>query len=373
MLATTSDPAALGQISPRILIAGDWRWPHHEAALEAGFRDLGWDVIRFVQPSAEDRLGVMGAKLRLGPALGPVNHRFLELVGETRPDIVFLQRCDLILPRSIRAVRDVSPRSLVFLFHNDEPFVGLRDRLKWRHLLGSLKYADATFVFRPANVGMARGLGAAVVEILPPYYVRSLHVPQEPSSDDRDYDVVFIGHYEDDWRAAALERLAGSGLRVGLFGTGWEETPAEFPWIRSQEARAVYGEEYRSALASGKLALVFLSRLNHDVWTTRCFEIPACAVAMLAPDNPSLRGYFGDAEAIYYRDGDIDSLVEAAHRASDDPGVWRSVAQAGWERCKKDGHSELDRARQIAATWSRITSSRKAGSRAELDGRSGGE
>ena len=338
--------------SQRVLIGGDWRWPIYEEALAWGFRELGWEVIEFRLLAEEDALGFAGVKLRYAPALRGLNERFLDTVARTRPDMVFLQRCDLILPEAIRAVRDVSARTVVFQFHNDDPFIGMRNRIKCRHFLHSLPYANATFVFRPVNVEDARRFGAPLVEVLPPYYVRTLHHPV--SDGVVDYDVVFIGHYEPDGRAQAIEALAATGLRVGLFGTRWDEAPRSCAWIRSQCAVPVRGDEYRRTLSRAKMALVLLSRLNRDVWTTRCFEIPACGVAMLVPDNEHMRAFFTDEEAIYYRDGDVADLVAKAVAWSRSPDQCEEVAQAGWRRCMADGHSETDRARQIVAVWERI-------------------
>ena len=99
--------------------------------------------------------------------------------------------------------------------------------MKYRHFLHSLADADATFVFRPANVPEAHRFGATAVEVLLPYYVRSLHYPVERRSID--YDVVFIGHYEADGRAEVIEALAAQGLRVGLFGNHWDRARSHVP------------------------------------------------------------------------------------------------------------------------------------------------
>jgi spore maturation protein CgeB len=335
-----------------VLIGGDWRWPIYEQALATGFRELGWEAAEFRQPATVDAIGFAGAKLRNARALRGLNRRFLDTVATVRPDIVFLQRCDLILPGAVRAVRSVSPETVVFQFHNDDPFVGLRNRFKYRHFLRSLPDADATFVFRPVNLQDARRSGAALVEVLLPYYVRSLHRPVPESAID--FDVVFIGHYERDGRAEAIEALGAAGLRVGLFGTHWANAPRSCRWIRSREVVPVRGDDYRRTLSRAHMALVFLSRLNRDVWTTRCFEIPACGVAMLVPGNEHLRAFFTDDEAIYYREGDVADLVARAVAWSRDPERCREVGRAGWRRCIADGHSEVDRARQIVAVWEKL-------------------
>jgi spore maturation protein CgeB len=341
--------------APRVLIGGDWKWPIYEDALASGFREVGWEVFEFRQPAKEDALGFSGVKLRLAPSLRGVNARFLETIARVLPDIVFLQRCDLIVPESLRAVREISSKTVVFQFHNDDPFVGLKTRFKFRHFLRSLCLADAALVFRPVNVEDARRYGARVVEILPPYYVKDLHYPVS----DRviDYDLVFIGHYEPDGRAQTIEALVSAGLRLGLHGTHWDLAPRSCSWIRSQNVGPARGDDYRRTLSRAKMALVLLSKQNRDVWTTRSFEIPACRVAMLTPDNPYMRTLFSEDEAIYYQEGDVSELVKKAVEWSQDPERCDLVAEAGWRRCMRDGHSETDRARQVIALWKQIRDS----------------
>ena len=339
------------QSARRVIIGGSWRRPVDEEAFARGFRELGWEVSQFVQPAG---LSVPGQlyRMRLSPLLRDVNARLLGLVARQQPHLVFLQRCDRILPQTIRDIRLASPRTRVFQFHNDDPYAGLRDRVKNRHFLQSLRYADATLVFRPVNVAEARRWGAPCVEVFPPYYVRALHFP-EPGT-VADADVVFVGHFEDDGRAQIIEAMVAAGLRVALFGTDWDKAPRSCRWIHARRVPPAFGDDYRRALARGRMALVFLSRINRDVWTTRTFEIPACGVAMLTPDNPALRGYFTGDEAIYYRERDLRDAVATAVKWAADPAACARVAAAGHERCLRDGHSELDRTRQLVELWRRL-------------------
>jgi spore maturation protein CgeB len=345
--------------APRVLIGGDWKFAIYEAALADGFRELGWDVVEFRQPDEVDHLGFAGAKLRFGPALRGLNHRFLTEVERTQPDLVFLQRGEMLLPHTLATVPQVSPGTLVFQFHNDDPWVNTKERFKCRHVVASLPYADATYVFRPVNVADAQRSGARVVDVLLPYYIPDLHFPV----DERviDFDIVFVGHYEDDGRAQVIEALAASGLSIGLFGQHWDEAPRECRWIHSRAISRADGDEYRRTLSRGRLALVLLSGLHRDVWTTRCFEIPAIGVAMLLPDNPYLRELYGEDEAVFYRMGDVDQLARTALEWTARPDDCARVAAAGRARCLRDGHTATDRARQIVAQWEQLRLQRAGG------------
>jgi spore maturation protein CgeB len=100
------------------------------------------------------------------------------------------------------------------------------------------------------------------------------------------------------------------------------------------------------ALNSTKIALAFLSKLNADTYTRRCFEIPAAGAFMLAEYSDDLASLFAEGkEADYFRSPEemMDKvryyLRHETHR--------RRIASAGLSRVHLDGHEALDRARQI--------------------------
>ena len=65
---------------------------------------------------------------------------------------------------------------------------------------------------------------------------------------------------------------------------------------------------------------------------------------MLTPDNPYMRAFFTDREAIYDRPDDATDLVAKAVVWSENPEECERVGAAGYQRCVADGHSEVDRA-----------------------------
>jgi len=164
-------------------------------------------------------------------------------------------------------------------------------------------------------------------------------------------DVVYIGHFEPDGRAEVLEAIAATGLEVELYGTRWDEAPASCAWIRTQTVEPLTGEAYARKLSDARIGLVFLSAHNSDVWTRRCFEIPACGTLMLAPRSAPLEAIFRDGiEAVYY--DDAASAAQLAVRYSDDGSSREAIASAGRSLCVAE-HSEVQRAEQILQAFRR--------------------
>jgi len=329
---------------PKLLLAGSWEWEIYEYALARGFHSNGWEVIPF---RLGEHLGSslfcrFQAKLKLGPEINGLNRKFLKVVSEEKPDAIFLNLVDLIFRETLEKVKHFSPDIVLVTYHNDNPFVGLKNRFKWRHYLSSIRLADITLVYRPSNIKDARRWGGKNIHILPPYYLTYRDRPCLNPCQRYSSDVIFIGHFEDDGRAETIDYLVNNGIDVGLYGTGWEKVAKRYSWAGGKKIRMTRGNEYSRLLSQAKIGLVFLSRANRDVWTRRCFEIPACGTLMMAPRTGELEDLFADGrEAVYY-DSEEDLLQKLKYYLVNDK-ERQQIAHAGRERCINDGHNQMGR------------------------------
>jgi spore maturation protein CgeB len=334
---------------PSVLLAGDWLRSIYEPALAAGFHAIGWSVARFRSRDCMPKVALapLQSRLKIGPAVAQTNRALLTRVDDQAPTLLFLHSTDLVFPSTLARIKVAHPGTVVVAFHNDNPYVGWRDRLKWRHFLGGLRLADLALVYRPSDVAAAHRWGARRVAEFPPYYVSYLHHPVAVD-DSSQHDVVFIGHYEDDGRIETLDTLHWEGIEVQILGNQryWRRAARKLPWLKIDEIDEVWENQYSTWLSKAKIGLVFLSSRNRDVWTRRCLEIPACGTFMLAPRTRELEGWFADGrEAVFY-DGPHDLARKIkyylAHEAER-----RQIAAAGHQRCLRDGHDEVSRIKQL--------------------------
>ena len=87
----------------------------------------------------------------------------------------------------------------------------------------------------------------------------------------------------------------------------------------------------RRAVASGRVAINFLSHVARDSQNSRAFEIPATGTMMLTERSGDLEGSFREGvEADFFTSK--DELVEKALHYVHDDAHRRAVAQAGYER-----------------------------------------
>jgi glycosyltransferase involved in cell wall biosynthesis len=173
-------------------------------------------------------------------------------------------------------------------------------------------------------------------------------------------DVVFVGHYEPDERLEYLEQMARQGIAFRLFGPGYDWNPVlEKSALLSGHipVRLVWGGEYNLALAGAKIALCFLSKLNRDTYTRRCFEIPATGTMLLSEYSEDLAEMFEEGvEADYFRNS--DEMISKIMIYLGDDSLRQRVASAGRARLLRDGHDVDSRVRQLLA-WADSLASEK--------------
>lgn len=358
----------------KILIAGDWHSELHEEGVYQALSSLGHDVMRFAWheyfKGGASAIGMAWRKAQnkylLGPLLQRLNRDLLTLVHVQRPDVLFIYRGTHVLPSTLRAIRDASPGTRLVGYNNDDPFSPHYPRWLWRHFLAGIKDYDLLLAYRLCNVADFRAAGARRVELLRSWYMaeRNHPVTLNPAEFNAyDADVVFVGHYEDDGRVELLEEVVRQGWRLRLYGPGydWDPVIAGSPELKSQlPVRLVWGEEYNKALCGGKVALCFLSKLNRDTYTRRCFEIPATGTLMISERTDDLEQLFrpGEEADFFSSRGE---LIEKLRLYLGDDDRRRRVAEAGLRRVGDDGHDVVSRMRDLLGWVSSLPQQSMAG------------
>ncbi len=292
-------------------------------------------------------LGRVQRRLGFGPAFQRLNADLLRTVERLRPEVVFLFRGDAILPETLQGLRSLGAQ--VVGWNNDDPFSEHAHARRWRHFVNGIPGYDRLWGYRMSNVEEFRRRGCPRVGLLRSFYLRELNFPvSDPIADSLRSQVAFLGHWEDDGREDFIEALLREpGLDFKLWGTLWERSRlARELAKRFGRIRPVYREDYNLAINGAGIGLVFLSRLNHDTYTRRCFEIPITGTLMLSEYTPDLASLFEEGvEAEFFR-GPGELLDKVRFYVRNDE-ARRRVGLAGRARVLRDGHEALDRAKQV--------------------------
>jgi hypothetical protein len=313
----------------------------------------GFSLLRALGPV--ERVGRKAQNRFLaGPHFAAMNQALVELVGAQRPDVLFTYGGSHVMARTIEAIRRISPATTTVLYCNDDPFSSGHPWYRWRHVRQAVPLYDLVLAYRPANLQEFLDHGARAVDLMPPWYVEDRHRIVPLTKDDESRyrcDVVFIGHFEDDGRLEALEAVAGAGIDLRMFGHGeqWNARLSRSRLLRRFVPLApLWDAEYNKAICGARIALAFLSRLNRDTYTRRCFEIPAAGTMLLSQRTAELEQLFTPGiDADFF--ASPDELIAQLRRYLAEPLRLAAVARAGHERVRKDGHGLSDRMRWLAS------------------------
>lgn len=339
------------------MIVGAWRWPQYEDAFAKGLRKHGAEVVAIpTVPFFECFLGRYQLALPVpGMALMRLNSNVVAVAAQHRPDWILFWRPTHILPGTLGKLRTMGIR--MASYNNDDPFgPKVHGSVPWHHhwlwcwYLKCLPHFDRNFFYRRINCAEAKAIGATHAEVLMPYFIPWQDRPVELTPRERnrfETDVVFVGHYEPDGRAHAVNQLVRDGRHVKIWsGASWRDALITEYYQINGPIEIALGTDYAKSLCGARICLAFLSKLNRDTYTRRCFEIPACGKLMLAERTDDLlRMFKEDEEACFFSSN--EELVDKARWLIDNPDIRERIAQAGMRRVWADGHDVMSRARQF--------------------------
>ncbi len=272
----------------------------------------------------------------------------LRKITRNDTDIVFLYAARSITPKTVKIL--VSKGIWVACYNNDDIFSDYYPKYYFRHSRAVLRFCNMNYVYRASNIAEARHYRSINNQVLMPYYInnRNYYI-----SDDRcneiDYEVpevIFLGHMEQDERKEYMKALINEGLPIGV-SEEWVDFEPNHPLVTKLTSDP---GKYNEILNKAKIAIVFLSKINHDTYTRRCFEIPATKTMMLAPYTEDLAAMFAEnKEAVYYRNK--EEFVGKTQYYLNHPAEREAIGEAGFQRLMRDGHEAGDRVRQIIGDY----------------------
>jgi len=344
----------------KILIVGDWHSELHEEAVYNAFKTLGHEVFKFSwhdyfkpKNQVEKFYKKFQNRFVLGPIISKINRDLINLSSEFAPDMIFIYRGTHIIAKTLEKIKQMNRNITLVGYNNDDPFTNGHPYSLWRYFLKAVPQYDLMLAYRHNNLKDFLRIGAKRVEMLRSWYFPERNHPVALSVEDKvkyECDIVFVGHYEADNRRQYLEELVKQGFHLKLFGPGWDAELKNSQQLKAMRpVRSVLGEDYNKALCGAKIALCFLSKLNRDTYTRRCFEIPATKTLMISEYSEDLASLYKEGEeADYFRNK--EELIEKVKLYLGNHELRHSVAENGYRRVITDGHNVVSRMLQVL-TW----------------------
>lgn len=346
----------------KILVIGSWISNIHEQPVMDALLSLGhqitkysWSEFIFNQQNATP-LRNFWAKIQnkyiLGNIISDLNKDLIRTAAAGQFDLIFIYRGTHLFKNSLLTIKKTSPDTIIVGYNNDNPYTKGHPFYLWRHFIRCLPLYDVACAYRQVNMKDFEASGAHDTYLLKPWYVPKYHYPIDLTLDDRkkySCDVVFIGHYENDNRAKIISDLSDSGINIKIFGpmeskySGWSTALTEYPHLaKLLPTKMLWGDDYIKALCGSKIALCFLSKLNADTYTRRCFEIPATRTMMISERTADLSNIFPEGEAAEYFSTPEECISKVKKYLREDK-KRLEIAQNGYRIVQTEGHDVKSR------------------------------
>lgn len=288
-------------------------------------------------------------KFAFGHIINEMNHELISQLRVDVCDLLFIYSSRLITTKTVRQIKKDNPLCKVFIYHNDNPFSNKFPKYYFRHYLGLIPIADKCYSYRESNIVDYKQHKCLNVSELRSYYIeeRNYLIDNLDLIGDLDIPtVLFLGHYESDGREEYLRKLTTSGIKVGVTGEEWENHIEGHNGNLVLVPKSVSVKRYNDCINKAKICLVFLSTLNNDKYTRRCYEIPAAGSLMMSVYTDTISSmYQEDIEAVYFRTP--DELLKKVQYYLFNESERRVIAENGHKRLLNDQNEVCDRVKRI--------------------------
>lgn len=326
----------------KFLIVGSWLWEQYEDAFA---KSLSLNKIKIEKfETSVFFSGFLGKYAEAIPfpslKLFSLNRSLIKFVEENNYDAVIFWRPTHFLPSTINYINQKGIKTISY--NNDDPFGPYTHKLApWHHrflwywYFKSLPLFNKNFFYREINCKEAKSIGIKHAELLMPYFLPWRDRPLELNQEDQKKflcDVTFIGHYENDGREKYIQALASSSIDFKLWGGEyWTEEVLGDAYDLLTPINSVYGEEYVKAINGSKICLCFLSKINRDKYTRRCFEIPAMGKVLLSERTDELSSIFiENKEAVFF--SSVEEMMEKIEWLLKNPDICHNIGKAGMKK-----------------------------------------
>lgn len=333
----------VGDLTPYLTTAA-----RRDALIDLGFPVESIDPSRFIAGGGPLHSAIAHRSL-LTPGVFAFNREVLARAAAFRPEVLWLEKCTYLFPRTHRRLR--RDPSLLFVYHNTDDWrlkVSLVHRLHWRFLRRTLHEYDLYITSNLWNVEEFREAGFPRVVHMELASNPAVRDPGEVPEAERSRlggPVGFIGHWEPPTERSLLH-LARHGVPIRIYGGGWKDAAEKHELASAIQNRFVMGDEYARAIASFDINIGIVSKWNRNHTASRTFQIPALGAFLLHERNELVTRYFKEGvEAEFF--GSDDELLEKCRHYLAHPEERLRIAAAGRQRCLESGYSEPDRVREI--------------------------
>ncbi len=243
------------------------------------------------------------------------NKRLIEIASELKPALLILQQSHLIMPETIRRIRDVAPGVKIAAISIDD-ISDPTPAAQFRYLL-----QEADFGFATTGGQTLKGIcGQKPMAFIPNPVDLSIDSKSAYDAAAHDFDLIFAGHQPMiDPRWAFIEQVARRlppTMRCGVFG--------------KHQQRKLSGAAYLEALGAAKIGLN-LNRRDGDLYASdRMAQLLGNGLLLATHRASGYAEVFSEDEMLFFTNA--DDLAAGIKRVLGPGEAWRAIARAGRQK-----------------------------------------
>lgn len=237
---------------------------------------------------------------------------FIQQVIAFKPDVVVVFKGMEISKHSLIQIRKLGVKLVNYNF--DHPFAHFSRGTGNRYVMEAIPYYDLHITYSTFIARELYNRYQLLTAIVPfGFHLTDTQFEEVMATDfSEKCEICFVGN-PDEWRVKALKKLNQEGLRVHVYGFGWEQQlrPSDLLVIHPPEALGSYWSdqlEFWRVLRQYRVQLNFFRPHNRDSHNLRTFEVPAVGGILLTPDSYEQRQFFEPEKEIFFYD-DFESLT----------------------------------------------------------------
>tara|TARA_B100000212_G_scaffold288705_1_gene229816 strand:+ start:31376 stop:32401 length:1026 start_codon:yes stop_codon:yes gene_type:complete len=262
--------------------------------------------------------------------------KILKKIKDVIPDILFFYRSNIFSKNFIKNLKNKYPKIKIVFYNNDNAFSNLYKKGYWDNYLYNCKFVDYILAYRKSDIQKYNNCSNAQILYYPPY-ISDILRDFEFNINSKRKDICFIGHYENDERLDYLVSLLSNNLPIKLYGpkSGWNRAILKYKkGFKFLPVKKIKYKSYVKKISNLLIGICFLSKLNKDTITRRCFELPYSGVCMVSEYNDELASIFEeDKEAVYFRNK--SEFIRKVNYLYKNPSIATNIGLAGRQKCMK--------------------------------------
>ena len=337
--------------------------PQYDQAIADSFKKHGWFVDKVKEDQVFGKRSILNRierKIKIGPQVVWLWVLIIKKLFFNKYNVIYFRLCLYYPKYLIRLIKYLNPKAVLICYMNDNPFESTQQSKHFKYYINNVTLFDINYIFRTRNFLHLEKLGSKLNKLHLPYYCNLLHYYDESnniSNENPSTNILFLGHAENDMRLDCFDFLLENKINLKLGGGNFHQHSKERLFSMLLPVKYFYNEDYRKEISNSLCTLCFFSSLNHDVITTRVFEIIACGGLLVCQRKGFVETIFKEGEeALYF--STKDELLEKILFLKNNPKARKKIIIAGRKKLYSTRNEVNDRVKMIISDVGYLSSSK---------------